>query len=168
MITVSDPAFRHPGVQWDEMNILMTNHPPNKDYGHMKIEEPKTPYNYDASGSEGEAISDDDEGKRNRLDPRALADRIQGVNSAAEWRNDEQAEASDEETKHMTAEEIAQRKAFNEKRKHHYNEFLMIQKARQLIAQDEDDENEAQMDIQDVQEHQNMGSQRVVDSELGE
>jgi hypothetical protein len=63
---------------------------------------------------------------------------------------------------------VAQRKAFNEKRKHHYNEFLMIQKARQLIAQDEDDENEAQMDIQDVQEHQNMGSQRVVDSELGE
>jgi protein phosphatase inhibitor 2 len=71
----------HPGVQWDEMNILMTNHPPNKDYGHMKIEEPKTPYNYDASGSEGEAISDDDEGKRNRLDPRALADRSVDANT---------------------------------------------------------------------------------------
>ena len=63
-------------MKWDEMNILATYHPEGKEYGHKKIDEPPTPYNYAALDDDEEgdckgAKSGDDAGER--LDPHHLA-----------------------------------------------------------------------------------------------
>ena len=60
-------------MKWDEMNILETYHPANKDYGHMKINEPPTPYAY-LEDSDGELDTSEAS-----VDPQTLCERLEIV-----------------------------------------------------------------------------------------
>ncbi|XP_066996827.2 protein phosphatase inhibitor 2 [Anabrus simplex] len=123
-----DPSKRKSKqTKWDEMNIIATLHPPDKDYGHMKVEEPKTPFNW-ASGSDSDDETD-------AFDPNDLASRL--TRNAAEPPKSVVLDSdSDEEMEVETDEQKAKRSAFEAKRKAHYNEYAAVKLARRLMQAD--------------------------------
>lgn len=113
--------------RFDEMNIIATLHPPDKDYGHMKIEEPKTPYS--------EYSDPDLNPTRDEIDANILAAKLAaGMNNP---RPDYS--SSSEEDDNETPEERRIRLEFQDRRKKHYNEFQAIKLARKLMEDDDDD-----------------------------
>eukprot|EP00118_Oscarella_pearsei_P004724 m.20636 g.20636 ORF g.20636 m.20636 type:complete len:517 (+) comp28053_c0_seq1:601-2151(+) len=140
------PETEHPtGIKWDEMNILMTNHPANKDYGHMKIDEPKTPYQVyedpEGTSSEAEARSDD-EATKDALNLDDLAYQIDRVNKMPIWSGDDGPSDDDKEEEGVSEVEQEHRQAFKDKRRHHYDEYLRVKKAREILEQEEEEEEE--------------------------
>jgi protein phosphatase inhibitor 2 len=130
-------AARHKETKWDEMNIMATLHPADKDYGHMKIEEPKTPYNW--ANDEGHESMDVSDGKG--INAIALAEKISSEANSLPTVCQEP-EESEEEEEPEGPEEKAKRKTFESKRKMHYNEFQAVKLARKLMEEDEEEDEE--------------------------
>lgn len=97
--------------RFDEMNIIETFHPADKDYGHMKIDEPKTPYSEPVDGE----LEQTDELDANILAAKLAASMNKPPKCTESCSSDEE-ESESEEARQKRIE-------FEKKRKMHYNEF---------------------------------------------
>jgi len=147
----SSSSQRKKSAKFDEMNILETLHPPDKDYGFMRIDEPKTPFNYyEEEGEGGEEGSGSVRSKKGEilLDPAELAEKIKekGLEEPSFLKSSSEGGGrggdDDEEEEECPTEN---RREFESKRKAHYNEYFAVKLARQLMEkEDSEDEEEGQ------------------------
>lgn len=111
--TQSASTSKRPKEQrFDEMNIIETFHPADKDYGHMKVDEPKTPY---SESADGDLVPSDE------LDANILAAKLAASMNKPPRCTEEV--CSDDEDPDESEEARQRRHDFEKKRKMHYNEF---------------------------------------------
>ncbi|XP_060656182.1 protein phosphatase inhibitor 2-like [Drosophila nasuta] len=126
-------------AKFDELNVLATFHPANKDYGHMVIDEPKTPFVFESD------LPHD-------LDTETLMEKLRFAaqsETPSFGIDDDSDDSSDDEDFPESLDEKVRRLEFERRRKLHYKEYLSVPLARRLIAEEFGDKSSVEPTIND-------------------
>lgn len=146
-------ANNRKSAKFDELNVLQTYHPPNKDYGHMRVDEPKTPYNY----------LDPKLAEQDELDANLLTEKLKVAQETARRASIHAEESDEDDDVPETDEERSKRLEFEKRRKLHYNEASAIKLARKLI----EEEIEEHIDVDEAARGNYEDSNDELDDEEG-
>lgn len=146
----------HKIPHFDEMNIIATYHPVDKDYGHMKIEEPKTPY------APNDMIDEEmpTESCIAGVDPDTLAQRLNQSTVPlvkSQFSCERRGSTPTDDEMDLTPEALEHRRKFESHRKKHYNEFEVVRLRKkeieeELRALDQEDPRETQNKVSKLSE----------------
>lgn len=139
-------------MHWDEMNILATYHPPDKDYGFMKVDEPPTPFHYSSetpnvnNSNQSDEYSIDFNDLKNKLDKCAtLSPKFMKARSLDSYHENETGSKSNygyDRDEFIDEDALNRNADFEKHRKAHYNEFKMAQLLRSQINDDDEDDDD--------------------------
>eukprot|EP00123_Amoebidium_parasiticum_P007943 comp18474_c0_seq1/m.19811 comp18474_c0_seq1/g.19811 ORF comp18474_c0_seq1/g.19811 comp18474_c0_seq1/m.19811 type:complete len:173 (-) comp18474_c0_seq1:83-601(-) len=133
--TAEEEKKKQAALQWDEEKLqYIAEH---KDYGFMKIDEPKTPY-HAPEGADSHHAGELEAVPEFSLEEGVAGGHVAEVSAKGSGSGSEGSAHGD----WSEGEDDEHARTFKAKRKQHYNEYQNVKLARQLLAKEGDNEEE--------------------------
>ncbi|XP_055486435.1 protein phosphatase inhibitor 2-like isoform X2 [Leucoraja erinacea] len=142
---LSEDDSQKKSQSWDEMNIIATYKPVGKDYGHMTINEAKTPYRHNEDDEAGSSTGPG----FNMEELRARMGALSTTTPHKGKKEKPSAKITDADDDDLTQADQEKKRQFEIRRRQIYDEGRNIKRARELIAREDQDDHEDSDSVHD-------------------